>query len=56
MNSESPPTKINSNTSSDEYINLEENDLVQQRCNNSQTVNEEYEWPVSYTHLRAHET
>ena len=44
MNSESPPTKIDSNTSSDEYINLEENDLVQQRCNNSQTVNEEYEW------------
>ena len=44
MNSESPPTKIDSNTSSDEYINLEENDLVQQRCNNSQTVDEEYEW------------
>ena len=44
MNSESPPTKIDSNTSSDEYINLEENDLVQQRCNNSQVVNQEYEW------------
>ena len=44
MNSESPPTKIDSKTTPEEYIDLEENDLVHQRCNNSQMANDEYEW------------
>ena len=44
MNSESPTAKTDSTTTPEEYIDLEENDSVQQRCNNSQLANDEYEW------------